>query len=190
VSAVRHLPNILTFGRIFAIPLIVAVFFIPADWARWVAAGLFAAAAISDYLDGYLARAHGADSPLGKLMDPIADKMLVAATLFLLVAFGDVPGWHAIAAILILLREILISGLREFLAGMGASGVPVSYLAKWKTTIQLGALAILILAPALAVAWVWTVGIVLLWLSAVLTLITGWDYLAAGIGQMRAAGRG
>lgn len=183
------LPNLLTFARILAIPGIVVAFFLPSDWGRWIAAGLFAAAAVTDYLDGLIARRRNLGSPLGKLMDPIADKMLVAATLLLLVGFGDTPSWHVIAAIVILMREILISGLREFLAGMGTSGVPVSALAKWKTSVQMVALTILILAPALTLSWVWTVGIVLLWLSAVLTLVTGWDYLAAGIGQMRAAGR-
>lgn len=178
----QNLPNILTFSRMAAIPVVVALFFVMQPWAYWVAAVIFAIAAVTDFLDGYLARAQGTGSPLGKMMDPIADKMLVAIMLILLVGFGALPGWHMIAAIIILAREVLISGVREYLASVGTTGLPVSKLAKWKTTTQLGALMLLILAPAVPDAR--PVGLTILWVAAVLTIITGWDYLRAGLRQI------
>ena len=178
----QNLPNILTFSRMAAIPVVVALFFVMQPWAYWVAAAIFAIAAVTDFLDGYLARAQGTGSPLGKMMDPIADKMLVAIMLILLVGFGSLPSWNMIAAIIILAREVLISGVREYLASVGSTGLPVSKLAKWKTTTQLGALMLLILAPA--VPEVRPVGLAILWLAAALTIITGWDYLRAGLRQI------
>jgi cardiolipin synthase (CMP-forming) len=144
---------------------------------------------ITDYFDGYLARAQGAVSRLGVFLDPIADKIMVAAVILMLVGtrFEDraiITGIHLIAALVILLREITVSGLREFLGGIQVS-VPVSRLAKWKTTLQLVALGALILAGALpGVAFVKMVGLVTLWGAAVLTLITGWDYLRIGLRHM------
>ncbi|MEM7442114.1 MAG: CDP-diacylglycerol--glycerol-3-phosphate 3-phosphatidyltransferase [Pseudomonadota bacterium] len=178
----KNLPNILTFSRMAAIPLVVALFFVMQPWAYWVAAAIFALAAVTDFLDGYLARAQGTGSPLGKMMDPIADKMLVTITLILLVAFAAVPGWHLLAAIIILAREVLISGVREYLASVGATGLPVSKLAKWKTTTQLAALMLLIVVPA--APGVLPFGLAMLWLAAILTVITGWDYLQAGLKQI------
>jgi len=181
----QNLPNLLTFSRIAAIPVIVALFYVPGDWARLVATALFLLAAVTDFLDGYLARRMGTASPLGKLLDPIADKMLVNVLLLMLAATGDIFGWHVLAAIVIVGREILVAGIREFLAGGGMPGLPVSYLAKWKTTVQLAALAILIAHPALP--WspaVWNIGLAALWLSAALTVVTGVDYVTSGLRQI------
>ena len=139
---------------------------------------------ITDYFDGYLARAQGAVSKLGVFLDPIADKIMVAAVIIMLVSTRDIAGWHVIAAIIILLREIAVSGLREFLADLRVS-MPVTKLAKWKTTFQLIALGALILAGGFpAVAWIKLTGLVSLWAAAALTLITGWDYLRVGIRHM------
>ncbi|MCE1237774.1 MAG: CDP-diacylglycerol--glycerol-3-phosphate 3-phosphatidyltransferase [Hyphomicrobiales bacterium] len=179
------IPNILTYGRILAVPAVVACFALPgtpSPTSRWVALGLFAAAAITDFFDGYLARAWGQQSSLGRMLDPIADKLLVASCLMILVDVRTIQGWSVIAAVIILCREILVSGLREFLAELRVS-VPVTWLAKWKTTAQLIALGFLIVGDAGNVVFPWTVetGLVLLWISAVLTLYTGWDYFRSGI---------
>ena len=184
------LPNILTLSRIVAVPLLVALLW----WPQWDSgyAGAFALycmMGVTDYFDGYLARAQGAVSKLGIFLDPIADKIMVAAVILMLVGtrFEDraiITGIHLIAALVILLREITVSGLREFLGGLQVS-IPVSKLAKWKTTLQLVALGALILAGALpAVPWIKTVGLVTLWGAAVLTLVTGWDYLRVGLKHM------
>ena len=180
------LPNILTGLRIVLILPLLALFFVPAAWAAWVATAIFVAAAATDYFDGYLARRRQVISVWGRLFDPIADKMLVAATLFALVAFDRITGVHMLAAVIILLREILISGLREFLAGADAKGVPVTPLAKWKTTVQMVAIGILILgeaAPGGAVMML--IGVIGLWLAAALTVVTGWQYMADGLAQIR-----
>jgi cardiolipin synthase (CMP-forming) len=177
------LPNILTYGRIAAVPVVVACLFWPTEiWVRWVAFGAFAAAAVTDYFDGYIARLWGQQSSLGRMLDPIADKLLVAACLLMLVADGTIHSWDLWAAIVILCREILVSGLREFLAELKVS-VPVSRVAKWKTTMQLLALGFLIAGPAGETVLPGTVliGIVLLWAAAILTLYTGWDYFRSGI---------
>ncbi|MDE1148572.1 MAG: CDP-diacylglycerol--glycerol-3-phosphate 3-phosphatidyltransferase [Azospirillaceae bacterium] len=178
------LPNLLTLSRIILIPVILALLWFPAAWTAWTAAGLFALAAITDYFDGYLARAWKEESLIGRFLDPIADKLLVAAVLFLLVADHKIVGHAVLPAVIILLREVAVSGLREFLAGLRVS-VPVSRLAKWKTTIQLMAIGWLIVGDhgpdALHVR---PVGETLLWLAAALTLITGWDYLRAGLRHM------
>jgi CDP-diacylglycerol--glycerol-3-phosphate 3-phosphatidyltransferase/cardiolipin synthase len=139
---------------------------------------------ITDYFDGYLARAKGAVSKLGVFLDPIADKIMIAAVILLLVFTRDVDGWHVIAALIILLREIIVSGLREFLAELRVS-MPVSQLAKWKTAAQLVAFGGLILAGALAdFVLLKQMALGLLWIAAILTLITGWDYLRVGIKHM------
>ncbi len=177
------LPNLLTYGRCFAVPAVVALMFWPNDFsARWWALGIYTLAAITDYLDGYLARAWDQQSALGRMLDPIADKLLVAAVLLMLVADGTIASWSLWAAIVILCREILVSGLREFLAGLKVS-VPVSKVAKWKTTAQLVALGFLVVGPAGEIVLPGTVwiGTVLLWVSAILTMYTGWDYLRASI---------
>jgi len=178
------LPNILTYGRIAAVPVVVVCLFPPAeDWARWIAFIAFAAAAITDYFDGYLARAWGQQSSLGRMLDPIADKLLVSACLLMLAADHTISSWSLWAAIVILCREILVSGLREFLAELRVS-VPVTQLAKWKTTVQLLAVGFLLAGPALegVPAGPMTIfGLVLLWLSAVVTLYTGYDYFRSGV---------
>lgn len=177
------LPNILTYGRIVAVPLVVACLYWPnVDAMRWAAFALYAAAAVTDFLDGYLARAWAQQSSLGRMLDPIADKLLVAAVLFMLVADHTIAGATIVAAIIILCREILVSGLREFLAELKVS-IPVSRVAKWKTTAQLLALGFLICGPAgdKVLAPNTHIGIALLWIAATLTIYTGWDYLISGI---------
>ncbi|MHC5230804.1 CDP-diacylglycerol--glycerol-3-phosphate 3-phosphatidyltransferase [Brucella sp. LJL56] len=181
------LPNILTYGRIIAVPLVVLCFFVEgrlesSDFARWTALGLFAIASITDFFDGYLARIWKQTSTIGRMLDPIADKLLVSAILLLLAADGTIAGWTLWAAIIILCREILVSGLREYLAELKVS-VPVSRLAKWKTTAQMIALAFLLAGPAgdKVMPYVTEIGIALLWVSALLTLYTGWDYFKAGL---------
>lgn len=179
------LPNILTLSRIIGVPLLVACLWWP-GWivGYWMAFVLYSLIAATDYLDGYLARAQGTVSKLGIFLDPIADKIMVAAVILMLVATRDIGGIHLIAAMIILLREIMVSGLREFLGGIQVS-VPVSQLAKWKTTLQLVALGALILAGAVPQwPWVHSVGLVSLWGAAVLTCITGWDYLRVGLKHM------
>ena len=179
------LPNLLTLSRIVAVPLLVALLW----WPQWEAGyggafALYCLMGITDYFDGYLARANGAVSRLGVFLDPIADKIMVAAVILMLVGTRDIAGLHLIAALVILLREIAVSGLREFLAPLHVS-MPVSKLAKWKTTLQLVSLGGLILAPAIpAVAWIAPVSLAALWGAAVLTAITGWDYLRVGLRHM------
>lgn len=177
------LPNILTYGRVVAVPIVVALMFWPDEfWMRWTALGVFTAAGITDFFDGYLARAWSLQSTMGRMLDPIADKLLVAAVLLMLVADRTIASWSLWAAIVILCREILVSGLREFLADLKVP-VPVSAVAKWKTTMQLVALGFLIAGRAgeLALPGTTRIGLALLWVSALLTLYTGWDYLRAGL---------
>lgn len=176
------LPMALTFARIGAIPLLVALFYVEGDTWRYVACALYTAAAITDYLDGYFARTWKQQSKLGRIFDPIADKLLVASTILLLVAFKRVAGVDVLAALVILCREVLVSGLREFLAELRAK-LPVSRLAKWKTGMQMTALGFLIVgdAPPTSAIPVVLIGEILLWIAAMLTLITGYDYLAEGL---------
>lgn len=177
------LPNILTYGRVVAVPVVVAFLFWPGDfWMRWTAFGVFVAAGVTDFFDGYLARIWSQQSSLGRMLDPIADKLLVASVLMVLVANQTITSWSIWAAIVILCREILVSGLREYLAELRVS-VPVSRIAKWKTTMQIFALGFLIVGPAGVHILTYTVetGLALLWLSAALTLYTGWDYFRAGL---------
>ena len=179
------LPNLLTLSRIFAVPLLVWCLWWPAWPAGYaIAFALYCLMGITDYFDGYLARAQGAVSKLGIFLDPIADKIMVAAVILMLVATRDISGLSLIAGIIILLREIAVSGLREFMAQLQVS-VPVSRLAKWKTTLQLVSMGGLILAGALP-GWPWlqTASIAALWGAAVLTLVTGWDYLRVGLKHM------
>ncbi len=180
------LPNILTLSRIGAIPLLVLLEAIGAPWADFGAALLFTLAGITDYLDGKLARELAQLSDFGRMLDPIADKLLIGATLMCLAGFNHMPAYGIYPAIVIMLREILVSGLREYLAGIRI-GLPVTKLAKWKTGVQMVSLGLLLLGDEgarflglgfLPVGWI---GFVLLWLAAALTLITGWDYLTAGL---------
>ena len=178
-----NLPNVLTYGRVAAVPIVVACMFWPDEfWMRWVALGIFAIAAITDFFDGYLARVWSQQSTLGKMLDPIADKLLVAATLLMLVADRTINSWSIWAAIVILSPRNPGVGLREYLAELRVS-VPVSTVAKWKTTLQLVAIGFLIVGPAGEHVLPGTVmiGLVLLWIAALLTLYTGWDYFRAGI---------
>lgn len=185
-SKAYTLPNLLTYGRILAVPAVVALLFWPHDdnW-RWLALAIYVGAAITDYLDGYLARATGTFSALGRMLDPIADKLLVASCLLMLCADGTIASWSLWAAIIILCREILVSGLREFLAELKVS-VPVSKIAKWKTALQLVAVGMLIAGPAADdIIWGATqLGILMLWIAAALTLYTGYDYLRSGIAHI------
>ena len=193
------LPNVLTMSRIFALPLLAFFLWWP-DWAfgYLVAFVLYCLMGVPDYFDGYLARSSGAVSKLGIFLDPIADKIMVAAVILVLAAQGVLRGpyvgdMHVIAGLVILVREIAVSGLREFLGGLQVS-MPVSRLAKWKTTFQLISLGALILGRALPGWNVWlgdieanvphTVGLITLWGAAILTLITGWDYLRVGLKHM------
>jgi cardiolipin synthase len=175
------LPNILTYARLVAVPAVVACFYVEGNAGRWLALIVFVAASITDYFDGYLARVWQQQSALGRILDPIADKLLVAASLLLLVSENTIGGWSLLAAIVILTREIAVSGLREFLAEVRVS-VPVSRLAKWKTTLQMVALGFLLAGPAgdRVFPYVTFIGLLLLWISALLTLYTGYDYFRAG----------
>ncbi len=183
-----NLPNILTLSRIFIIPVVISLFYWDTPTTRWVMLGLFTAAGITDFFDGYLARRSNQVSPLGRFLDPIADKLLVAALLLLLVGFERMTVWSYPAAVIILMRELLVSGLREFLAEIQVS-VPVTKLAKWKTTLQMFTLGFLIVGKD---APEWTpaqaIGEIGLWLAALLTLITGYDYFKAGLGHMKDTG--
>ena len=204
------LANLLTYARILAVPAVVAAMYWQdvlegGLWLRWVALAIFVTAAITDILDGYVARAYGQQSRFGRMLDPIADKLLVASCLLMLAADSTIRGWSLWAAIVILCREILVSGLREYLAELRVS-VPVTRLAKWKTTLQLVAIGFLLAgdagdhvgfvveltkvtsAPLAALVGhqviaglVTHIGLTLLWLSALLTLYTGWDYFRAGV---------
>jgi cardiolipin synthase len=157
---------------------------VPGDYARWFCCALFAAAGFTDWLDGHVARRWEQQSELGRFLDPIADKLLVSATLFMLTAFGRLSTQALLPALVILCREILVSGLREYLAGLRV-GMPVSRLAKWKTAIQMVAIGVLIVGDA---GWrvlpVVAIGETLLWLAALLTLVTGYDYLRAGLSHI------
>jgi cardiolipin synthase len=189
------LPNILTYGRIVAVPLVVGCMYWQALlggglWLRWVALALFIAAGITDFLDGYLARIWGQQSTFGRMLDPIADKLLVSSCLLMLAVDSTIKGPTIWAAIVILCREILVSGLREYLAELRVS-VPVTQLAKWKTTVQLVAIGFLLAGEAgdekvsailgHETAVITEIGIGLLWISALVTLYTGWDYFRAGV---------
>ena len=184
------IPNLLTLSRILAVPILVFLLWRPSPVDYLVTFVLYCIVGMTDYLDGYLARANGQISRLGQFLDPIADKIMVAAVIVMLVSTRNNSGeplihsFHIIPALVILLREIIVSGLREFLAGLQVS-MPVSQLAKWKTTLQLVSLGALILGGGLpGLQWVHQVGLVSLWAAATLTLLTGWDYLRTGLRHM------
>jgi cardiolipin synthase len=174
-----NLPNLLTLFRIAVIPAMVAGFYLESRLGMWLAGGLFLIASITDFLDGWIARARHQQSSLGRFLDPIADKLLVAAALLMMVGFGQIAGLAILPALVILCREILVSGLREFLAGRNVE-VPVSRLAKWKTTIQMAAIAFLLLGDAVAGS-LQTVGEIGLWIAAALTAKSGYDYFRANL---------
>ena len=181
-SEIWNLPNLLTYGRIAAVPLVAGLLMYGGNTARWFALAIYVAAAITDFFDGYLARKWQQQSSLGKMLDPIADKVLVSVVLLVLSADGILFGGHIWAAIIILAREVLVSGLREYLGGLQVS-VPVTQIAKWKTTVQLIAIGFLIAGPAgdSVLPQITTIGIIGLWIAAGLTLYTGYDYFRAGI---------
>lgn len=181
------LPNLLTLSRIAVIPLLVGLLYWTAPWASWLALAAFIAAAVTDYLDGYYARLMNDISPLGRFLDPIADKLMVAAVILMLVASERVDGLVVLPALVILCREILVSGLREYLAEIQVP-MPVSKLAKWKTTLQMVALGILIVGDAgLDFLPIREIGELCLWVAAVLTFVTGYDYMVRGLHYMRAS---
>ena len=182
----KKIPNILTIGRIIIVPFFVLAFYLPGFYGDLTACVLFVIASFTDFLDGMLARMMGEESKLGELLDPIADKIIVATALILLVMSGTIKHYEVIAAIIILTREILISGLREFLA-KGQIKLPVTNLAKLKTFLQMVAIALLLTGETgnkilnFQDYNAQTIGIILLWLSAFLTLYTGYEYLRKGI---------
>lgn len=184
-----NIPNLLTLSRIVIIPLLVFAFYLPTPTDSWVTCGLFVLAGITDYLDGYLARAWRQQSAFGQFLDPIADKILVAAALMMLVAQQWVAEWTVLPALVILAREFLVSGLREFLAQVKI-GLPVSRLAKWKTAVQMIAIAVVLGGAAGETILPWLplglIGEAGLWAAAVLTLITGYDYCRASVAHLRA----
>ena len=178
---ILNLPNCLTMSRILVIPVFVVMFFVEGGSARWVTLAIFAAAAATDFLDGYLARRNRQATDFGRFLDPIADKLLVATALLMLAGFGRITGFALIAAAIILLREIIVSGLREYLGGLKVA-VPVSPLAKYKTAVQMVAISFLIVGdvgpeklPTVLI------GEILLWLAALLTVVTAYSYLRAGL---------
>jgi cardiolipin synthase len=183
---ITTLPNLLTLSRILVIPLFTCAFYLASPLDHWVTFGIFVAAGITDFFDGYLARNLNQVSILGRFLDPIADKLLVAAAILMLVAFNRIESWTVLPAMVILCREILVSGLREFLAQVKVS-VPVSRLAKWKTGVQIVALCFLLLGNVvddfLPAGQIGSIG---LWIAAILTLYTGYDYMRVGLRYMTA----
>ena len=184
-SKVWNLPNILTYGRILAVPAVAGLLMWDTSDTRWTALAIYIVAAITDFFDGYLARKWQQQSSLGRMLDPIADKVLVAVVLLVLAASPILYGGHLWAAIIILSREVLVSGLREYLGELQVS-VPVTQIAKWKTTVQLVSIGFLIAGPAGDALFpsfpiVTTIGLAMLWVAAGLTLYTGYDYFRAGI---------
>lgn len=181
------LANLLTYGRIVAIVPIAALVLSDDEAARWIALALYVAAALTDFLDGWIARRYDQQSDLGRMLDPIADKLMIAVILLALVAAGTVSGHMIWAAMLILAREVFVSGLREFLSDRKVV-LHVTRFAKWKTTIQMIALGWLIVAPVIAPALpvAMTIGAILIWLAALITLKTGVDYLRAGLTSLAA----
>ncbi|WP_339860970.1 CDP-diacylglycerol--glycerol-3-phosphate 3-phosphatidyltransferase [Paremcibacter congregatus] len=176
--------NLLTFSRILMIPLIVGSFYLDGTKSNWIGFAIFTIAGVTDFFDGYLARKYEMSSALGKFMDPIADKLLIAAALLMMVAFKRIEGLAVIAAVIILCREFAVSGLREFLADLKVS-VPVSYLAKWKTTLQMLALGFLLVGEASPdIIPSVMIGNICLWVAALITLYTGYDYLRTGLRHM------
>jgi cardiolipin synthase len=181
-----QLPNMLTLSRIAAIPVLVALVVLRTPWGDVAACAVFSVAGFTDWLDGRIARQRQLHSDLGRMLDPIADKLLVGATLMVLAGMGRLTHHGLYPAIVIMCREILVSGLREYLAGLSV-GLPVTRLAKWKTGLQMAALGTLLAGDSgarvlgLAAVPVGILGTAMLWLAALLTLVTGWDYLMAGL---------
>lgn len=179
-----NIANILTLSRIAAIPLIAALLFFEQPVFRWLALALYVIACVTDFFDGYIARRMDQVSALGRFLDPIADKLVVGAILMAMTATQQISGWSVLPALIIMCREIMVSGLREYLATLKI-GIPVTVLAKWKTTAQMVALGFLIVGNS-GPDWlpVTLIGDILLWLAAMLTVVTGYDYLRVGLRHM------
>lgn len=173
-----NLANILTVTRLVLLPLIVLFLYLPFVWAAWVSLGIYVFGSLTDYLDGYVARKYGQESDFGRLMDPVSDKIFVMTILLMLVAVDRITGGWVLGVVIIMVREFLVSGLREFLGGR-AESLPVTPLAKWKTAVQMLAIGLLIIQPASWIAG--TLGHVLLISASLLTAYTGWQYLQKGL---------
>jgi len=182
IIMIKSLPNKLTLSRIIVIPVILVLLFVPKTWAAWVALVFFTSAGVTDWLDGYLARRDNEVTKVGQFLDPIADKLLVSAVILVLVSTQQISGMTIFPAIIILMREVAVSGLREFLAGLQV-GVPVSRLAKWKTTIQMIALGFLMIGDKYGPSFIpaTAIGDLGLWIAGVFTVVTAWDYWRASL---------
>lgn len=186
----RKLPiaNLLTISRVLILVPYVLLFYLPYSWANWAAVGLYLYACFTDYFDGFLARKHNQESAFGRFLDPVADKLLIITTFLMLAGTGRLSGLSLIPAVVILCREVFVSGLREFLAEVKVS-LPVTMMAKWKTAIQMGALSFLLADGAHHILWgLHELGIILLWLAALMTLVTGYQYLKACYGHIPVGG--
>jgi cardiolipin synthase len=183
-----HFANILTISRVLILVPYVLLFYIPYDWANWTAVTLYLYACLTDYFDGFFARKHNQESSFGRFLDPVADKLLIITTFVMLAGTDRLSGLSLIPAVVILCREVFVSGLREFLAEVQVS-VPVTVLAKWKTAIQMGALSFLLADDMRNLIWgLHSLGIILLWTAAILTLVTGYQYMKACYPHIRFAG--
>ena len=181
MAKIYTIPNIITFIRIFLIPIILYLLFSENPNIVLIAGLLFIISSVSDYFDGYLARTLNQSSKLGTLLDPIADKLLIASVIVVLVDTGVISNIHVVPALIILLREIAISGLREFLAKLNTD-MPVSKLAKYKTTFQMVSLSILIISLGFELNdLLWNIGLITLWIAAIITLLSGYNYMAKGL---------
>jgi cardiolipin synthase len=180
------LPNIITLARIAMLPIIIGLLFIPESWAAWAALYLYAGAAMTDFVDGYLARSMNLESAFGQFLDPIADKIFVGALLIVLVGFDRLPGILMIPAVIILIREFMVAGMREFLSPHNVQ-FPVTKLAKWKTTIQMFAMGFLIVGDYGNTVLPYNIiyGQVMITVAAILTAVTGWSYLSVGLGYIK-----
>ena len=181
MAKIYTIPNMITFIRIFLIPIILYLLFSENPNIVLIAGLLFIVSSVSDYFDGYLARTLNQSSKLGTLLDPIADKLLIASVIVVLVDTGVISNIHVVPAIIILLREIAISGLREFLAKLNTD-MPVSKLAKYKTTFQMVSLSILIISLGFELNdLLWNIGLITLWIAAIITLLSGYNYMVKGL---------
>lgn len=178
----QSIPNLITMSRILVIPIVMGLFYIEQPWVMWAILALYVYASLTDFLDGYLARKWKVVSDLGRFLDPIADKLLVTALFVLLVANGQISEFNVVAVVLILLREVFVSGLREFM-GPKKVVIHVTKLAKWKTTMQMVATCFLIVSSCCAV--ISLIGVVLLWVAAALTVITGYSYFKGAVKHMK-----
>ncbi len=179
---IKNIPNILTLARLALLPPMIVLFFLPLEWAAWICLGLYVVGAVTDFLDGWIARRFNMTSEFGAMMDPISDKIFVVTIMLMLIAVGRIEGLMVLSVVIIIIREFTVSGLREYLGPKGIT-LPVTNLAKWKTALQMGALGFLIIGPYLF--WAYILGSAALIGAALLTLITGWIYLKAGLDHIR-----